>query len=367
METQHSSVAPPVLFCSICDKPFSKAARVLGHVARVTSRKLNATFDRDAISAFAEALRVYTITERQYLRNQRDLRLDVSLSYDLSPFTPITEIAPYSFNMNRMSSASKAYATMIIDMIRPYPQMMMRRETFPPFIHPHLTADGEDELPFPLKNCMSIAQMFFARNADTRSFVWSTIRSEMDNLVINLQTFSKHEALAALSASLMYLIMRATDSDPQDSVNDVEMVFIHQIICKRAIELAEDAFIIAEPMDSDKNWSDWIFRESCRRIIWVWFAISLVFCIQSNLPCLFAVTLQDKPLPSSKTEWEAQNESQWRTEHMLAEVRRSQLSLFIDLFDAHRTNNATKLNIWNAGIDNLGMLLNFSANMLRDR
>jgi hypothetical protein len=197
--------------------------------------------------------------------------------------------------------------------------------------------------------------------------------------------------------------MRATDSEPHDSVNDVEMVFIHQVcifcfrdgyhktvsscsqvICKRAIELAEDAFIKAEPMDSDNNWSDWVFRESCRRsapypcfiqllshtcgrIIWVWFAISLVFCIQSNLPCLFAVTLQDKPLPSSKTEWEAQNESQWRTEHMLAEVRRSQLSQFIDLFDAHRTNDAAKLNIWNAGVDNLGMLLNFSANMLRER
>lgn len=130
---------------------------------------------------------VFNLSQQvQDMLRESDLRLDVSLSYDLSPFTPITAIAPYSFNMNRMSSASKVYATMIIDMIRPYPQMMMRRETFPPFIHPQLTADGEDELPFPLKNCMSIAQMFFARNADTRSFVWSTIRSEMDNLVINV-------------------------------------------------------------------------------------------------------------------------------------------------------------------------------------
>jgi hypothetical protein len=122
----------------------------------------------------------------QDMLRESDLRLDVSLSYDLSPFTPITEIAPYSFNVNRMSSVSKAYAKMIIDMIRPYPQMMMRRETFPPFIHPHLTTNGEDGLPFPLKNCMSIAQMFFGQNADTRSFVWSTIRNEMNDLVMNV-------------------------------------------------------------------------------------------------------------------------------------------------------------------------------------
>lgn len=129
----------------------------------------------------------FTLNQQvQDMLRESDLRLDVSLSYDLSPFTPITEIAPYNFKMNRMSSASKAYATMIIDMIRPYPQMMMRRETFPPFVHPHLKADGENGLPFPLKNCMSIAQMFFARNADTRSFVWSTIRSEMNDLVMNV-------------------------------------------------------------------------------------------------------------------------------------------------------------------------------------
>lgn len=52
---------------------------------------------------------------------------------------------------------------------------------------------------------------------------------------------------------------------------------------------------------------------------------------------------------------------------MLGEVQRSQLGLFVDLFDAHRTNDTVKLNIWNAGVDNLGMLLNFSIYMLRDR
>lgn len=122
----------------------------------------------------------------QDMLRDSDLRLDVSLSYDLSPFMPVTEIAPHTFKTNRMSSTRRAYATMIIDMIRPYPQMMMRRETFPPFVHPHLQADSGDGLPFPLKNCMSIAQMFFARNADTRAFVWSTIRSEMNDLVMNV-------------------------------------------------------------------------------------------------------------------------------------------------------------------------------------
>jgi len=158
-----------------------------------------------------------------------------------------------------------------------------------------------------------------------------------------------------------------------------------QVICKHAIELAEGAFSSAEPVKSDTSWDNWIFRESCRRLVflvfylqtehiayrsgrllWVWFSISLVFCIQSNMPCLFAVELRDKPLPSGKTEWEAQNGSQWSTEHMLAEARRSQLGRFADLFDAHKTNDTTRLNIWNGGMDNLGMLLNLSVYMLRD-
>jgi hypothetical protein len=67
----------------------------------------------------------------------------------------------------------------ILQTIRAYPRMMLRKSTFPPFIHPHWYGS----LPAPLANCMGIAQMFSARTVETDPFVWQTIRMEQQRLV----------------------------------------------------------------------------------------------------------------------------------------------------------------------------------------
>lgn len=66
----------------------------------------------------------------------------------------------------------------IVQTLRAYPRMMLRKSTFPPFIHPHWYG----HLPAPLANCMGIAQMFSARTADTSPFVWRTIMMEQQRL-----------------------------------------------------------------------------------------------------------------------------------------------------------------------------------------
>ena len=69
-------------------------------------------------------------------------------------------------------------AKYIVQTLRAYPRMMLRKSTFPPFIHPH----WHGHLPAPLANCMSIAQMFSTRTADTSPFVWRTIMMEQQRL-----------------------------------------------------------------------------------------------------------------------------------------------------------------------------------------
>jgi len=67
----------------------------------------------------------------------------------------------------------------ILQAIRAYPRMMLRKATFPPFIHPHWYGS----LPTPLANCMGIAHMFSARTVETEPFVWQTIRTEQQRLM----------------------------------------------------------------------------------------------------------------------------------------------------------------------------------------
>ncbi|KAH0524017.1 hypothetical protein TsFJ059_008939 [Trichoderma semiorbis] len=60
--------------------------------------------------------------------------------------------------------------------IHAFPQMMMRRQIFPPFIHAHWHMS---ELPETLANCMSVAQIYSTRTPETRPFLWRMIGVEL--------------------------------------------------------------------------------------------------------------------------------------------------------------------------------------------
>lgn len=72
-------------------------------------------------------------------------------------------------------------ANIVMQTLCAFPQMMLRRETFPPFIHGHwhgTESDSAGSLPKPLVSCMGLAQVFASHNVDTRPFLWEKIREE---------------------------------------------------------------------------------------------------------------------------------------------------------------------------------------------
>lgn len=113
------------------------------------------------------------------------------------------------------------------------------------------------------------------------------------------------------------------------------------------------------------------------RVAWVWFSLSVVYQIRSGVPgvpCRVADSTEGMPLPCTKTEWEAQTEEDWRREYYKARDSQSTASIqtFGDLANAYkgspadRATKATQLEAWNAGIDNLGVLLNLAVYMTRN-
>lgn len=83
---------------------------------------------------------------------------------------------------NTGTLASSVLATGIL---RSYPSMMERRETFPLFIHPRCYGDEGDNwrLPSTLVNTMSISHMFAQRTPESRSFIWRSIRAEQQRIL----------------------------------------------------------------------------------------------------------------------------------------------------------------------------------------
>lgn len=66
-----------------------------------------------------------------------------------------------------------------------YPDMMMRKENFPPFVHSITFAEHQDNkefFPEALINCMSIAQIFANRKKETNKFMWRTIKMEQEKI-----------------------------------------------------------------------------------------------------------------------------------------------------------------------------------------
>jgi hypothetical protein len=83
--------------------------------------------------------------------------------------------------MHRERPYAQHNADLVIQSLRSFPAMMLRRETFPWFIHPHHQAPSKEtkpHLPQALSTCMSIAQMFALRTSETKSFLWCTVRAE---------------------------------------------------------------------------------------------------------------------------------------------------------------------------------------------
>lgn len=170
------------------------------------------------------------------------LPISTSVSYQTSIVSttgtlvwPETTVVSH-FSKHVKTGIQQACANMIIDMIYAYPQMMTRRETFPPFIHANTPAtqgdvveDGQKRLPEQFTNCMSVAQLLAVRTDDTRSFIWATIRAEMRAFRNHLRTFDTFEAVSALQSCLLYLIVRAADDAPQEAQDDVEMLMIYDV------------------------------------------------------------------------------------------------------------------------------------------
>jgi len=69
-------------------------------------------------------------------------------------------------------------------------------------------------------------------------------------------------------------------------------------------------------------------------------------------------------------EWEAKTEAQWRKEHENAAARSNSTSLHTlgDLIDAQKHSSRDRLSegldIWNAGLDHLGVLLNLAVHLV---
>lgn len=124
--------------------------------------------------------------------------------------TPAQEIAiPYQSLNSSMSQLCKVgqpiyltrlqapdavaeYAVnLVIDALCGIPMQMMRRETFPCFIHAHWGS----QLPESLTTCMHLAKMYGTRSMEIRPFMWRSILAEQTRIMQQVSDSQRVESL----------------------------------------------------------------------------------------------------------------------------------------------------------------------------
>jgi hypothetical protein len=97
----------------------------------------------------------------------------------------------------------------------------------------------------------------------------------------------------------------------------------------------------------------------------IWFLTDRCVSVRTGIPCDATEGFRDLPLPCPKALWEAQSRDAWASEYGAVYCdKEPRLSRFGDLVDAHsKYGDASAMKMidkWNAGIDNLGSLLNLA-------
>lgn len=92
--------------------------------------------------------------------------------------------------------------------------------------------------------------------------------------------------------------------------------------------------------------------------------LTRVFQVRSGMPCFVSDNFRWIPLPCTKAEWEAKTEVSWRAEYHAANSLKNGVQTFGDLIDAYQNQDFSRLDLWNASIDHLGMTLNLAVHIL---
>ncbi|KAF4333500.1 C6 finger domain protein [Fusarium beomiforme] len=259
---------------------------------------------------------------------------------------------------NRLSSL-KHVSRVIMQMLYAYPQMMLRRQTFPPFIHPHW---HEKYLPEPLANCMSIAQLFAVRTSETQPFLWRMVAAEEERFREKVHTFSPREVHLCLEAMIIYVMMSMSESDAESKDRTSRLFETAEIIGSRFLDLT-GSYSISELSSPSPTWQDWIFAESRRRMSCLWLIISCVITIEDGRTHSSCGDMHNLPLPSSKLLWEARTLEEWQAEKAFFDMSCPLMTLG-ELVEARMNAGnpveAQKLQNWEMGSDKMVAMLNIA-------
>ncbi|KAK6844709.1 hypothetical protein PG995_014819 [Apiospora arundinis] len=101
--------------------------------------------------------------------------------------------------------------SVVLQMVRCYPFMLLSKDTFPPFVNAHLYSSSKKVEGPPLQHAASVVSAFKARTEISKEHIWNLIRIEQERIILTHHSWDIWERLAAFQALLVFCLLRLFD------------------------------------------------------------------------------------------------------------------------------------------------------------
>ncbi|KAI1360482.1 hypothetical protein F5Y08DRAFT_317245 [Xylaria arbuscula] len=211
-------------------------------------------------------------------------------------------------------------ARILLGQIKNYPMMLIRGSRLPPFIYPQCVlnnklsrcctaATGTHQcLLKPLANCAALTRMFYDRNPSNAQFLWKAMYDEQRRLYHEYHSYDVPTLLAAVQASMIYLLLQAQDA-ASIAKNDIASLVITVTALSSSLHFRSNygSDIYQIPNLSQESW---VIYESTRRSVSLFYVIRVVLIIRDGRPHR-RCTLPTTPLPCGPDLWDHEATETW--------------------------------------------------------
>lgn len=304
--------------------------------------------------------------------------ISVQSMHILSPGSISHELPlrPYQAFNTRLSkrSQSSLLTKYIISTLCSYSRMNIGEGQLPPFIHPEGVRQGKKLMPCSMLDrltaCSAITT-WWSKNTEDRKFMWNVIRMEQERLFEECVggVYDDWQAVVALQAICVYLLLRLVESDEEKTTFDIPLIRTMSKITARVQGLTAK---YSNLCDGDSAWEHWILVESLRRTLIVILIIGYLFDMTpgyEQLDCADDKYLLEMLLPSTASLWNANTREEWQQKYIDGKSRSRQQRCVGDLFrHAEQLGGAESgLESWLGDVDGLGTLVIAVATLAKTR
>lgn len=140
----------------------------------------------DGISTPSIPMMDWSSVGSQNLSSHSNNQLSISIPLSLPTYTRTLIQRP------KVKAETQRIANLMFHTLKSYPQMMLRSDALPPFIHPAWVSESlfDNDHMEPLNNCISLVHMVNSHVRGSRKLFWLNVRMECERLCEEVRLIS---------------------------------------------------------------------------------------------------------------------------------------------------------------------------------